>query len=116
MANNIRTLAVGTVQDLENHDATRSRWGCSAAKTPIENSISTPLRHLPPSHLRGLHPRRSLDTRPAATPIGGGQGGDRRGSHAQRRRAYRPYATNICNKLALDCMGTHGGHVTYSLR
>ncbi len=33
MADNSRPLAVGTVQDLENHDAPRSRWGCSAAKT-----------------------------------------------------------------------------------
>ena len=47
MANNIRTLAVGTVQDVENHDATRSRWGCSAAETFIKNSTSTPVRHLP---------------------------------------------------------------------
>src|SRR5882762_8773629 len=47
MANNIRTVAVGTVQDLENHDATRSRWGCSAAATFIKNSTSTPMRHLP---------------------------------------------------------------------
>jgi hypothetical protein len=47
MANNISTLAVGTVQDLENHDATRSRWGCSAAETFIKNSTSTPVRHLP---------------------------------------------------------------------
>src|ERR671932_1236960 len=47
MADNVRTLAVGTVQDLEHHDTTQSRWGCSAAKTLIENSTSTPLRHLP---------------------------------------------------------------------
>jgi hypothetical protein len=46
MANNIHTLAVGTVQDLEHHDATRSRWGCSAAETFIKNSTSTPVRHL----------------------------------------------------------------------
>src|SRR5262249_34564267 len=59
---------------------------------------------------------RSLYTRPSATPIGGGPGGDRRCSHAQSRSAYRPYATNICNKLALDFMGTHCGHVTYPLR
>src|SRR5262249_50323868 len=69
-----------------------------------------------PSYLRGLHPSRSLYTRPSATPIGGGPGGDRRCSHAQSRSAYRPYATNICNKLALDFMGTHCGHVTYPLR
>src|SRR5262249_1235161 len=46
MADNIRPVAVGTVQDLENHDATQSRWGGSAAKTLIENSTSTPVRHL----------------------------------------------------------------------
>jgi len=46
MADNIRTVAMGTVQDLENHDVTRSRWGCSAAETLIENSTSTPVRHL----------------------------------------------------------------------
>ena len=27
MADNICAVTVGTVQDLENHDATRSRWG-----------------------------------------------------------------------------------------
>jgi len=47
MADNIRTVAVGTVQDLENHDGTQSRWGCSAAETLIEKSTSTPVRHLP---------------------------------------------------------------------
>src|SRR5262249_55210012 len=69
-----------------------------------------------PSYLRSLHPCRSLDTRPSATPRGGGQGGARRCAHAQSHRAYRPSATNICNKLALDGMGTHCGHVTYPLR
>ena len=54
MADNIRTVAMGTVQDLENHDVTRSRWGCSAAETLIENSTSTPVRHLP----KGLGKRR----------------------------------------------------------
>src|SRR2546430_952539 len=47
MADNIRTVAGGTVQDLEHHDVTQSRWGCSAAETLTENSTSTPVRHLP---------------------------------------------------------------------
>src|SRR5262245_25960144 len=56
MADNIRTLAVRTVQDLENHDATRSCWRGSAVETLIENSISTPVRHLRRFHpLDGLH-------------------------------------------------------------
>src|SRR5438093_12467672 len=46
MADNSRTLAVRTVQDLENHDVTRSCWRGSAAETLTENSISTPVRHL----------------------------------------------------------------------
>ena len=50
----------------------------------------------------GLHACRSLYTRPSATPTGGGQGCDRRCSHAQSRMACCPYATNIGNKVALD--------------
>ena len=47
MADNIRAVTVGTVENLENHDATRSRWGYSALETLVENSTSTPVRHLP---------------------------------------------------------------------
>src|SRR5262249_12837036 len=47
MADNIRAVTVGTVEDLEHHDATRSRWGYSALETLRENSTSTPVRHLP---------------------------------------------------------------------
>src|SRR5215471_10065070 len=47
MADNIRAVTVGTVEDLEYHDTTRSRWGYSASETRTENSTSTPLRHLP---------------------------------------------------------------------
>ena len=32
MANNIRALTVGTVQNLDDHDATQSRWGYSSFK------------------------------------------------------------------------------------
>ena len=46
MADDIGSLAVRTVQELENHEATRSRWGCPASETLIEESTSTPLRHL----------------------------------------------------------------------
>jgi hypothetical protein len=47
MADNIRAVTVGTVEDLEHHDATRLRWGYSVSETLIEHSTSTPLRHLP---------------------------------------------------------------------
>ena len=46
MADDIGPLTVRTVQDLENHDATRSRWGYSVSETFRESSISTPLRNL----------------------------------------------------------------------
>src|SRR5712664_1190184 len=68
MANNIRTLAVGTVQDLENHDATRSRWGCSAAETFIKNSTSTPVRHLPAPQASVRGPRGPEPCPVRATP------------------------------------------------
>src|SRR2546425_1312218 len=46
MADNIGPLAVGTVQDLENHDRPRSCWGGLGSETLIAYSTSTPLRHL----------------------------------------------------------------------
>src|SRR6266851_3161871 len=46
MADDVGPVTVRTVQDLENHDATRSRWGYSVSETLIENNTSTPLRHL----------------------------------------------------------------------
>src|SRR5215471_19906763 len=36
----------GAVQDLENHEATRLRWGYSTSETLTEHSTSTPVRHL----------------------------------------------------------------------
>ena len=59
MANNIRTVTVGTVQNLEDHDATRSRRGYLASETLTERSTSTPVRHLPPTG-GVLHARRGL--------------------------------------------------------
>jgi hypothetical protein len=47
MADNIRAVTVGTVEEWENHDATRSRSGYSVSETLRESSTSTPLRHLP---------------------------------------------------------------------
>ena len=47
MANDVGPVTVRTVQDLENHEATRSRWGESVAETRVESSTSTPMRHLP---------------------------------------------------------------------
>jgi hypothetical protein len=46
MSDIISALAMGTVQHLDNHDATRSHWRISACATCKENSISTPVRHL----------------------------------------------------------------------
>jgi hypothetical protein len=46
MADNIRTVAVRTVQDLDNHDTTQASWGGSASEMFIEPSTSTLLRHL----------------------------------------------------------------------
>ena len=47
MTNDVGPVTVRTVQDLENHDATRSRWGSSVAETRVERSTSTPVRHFP---------------------------------------------------------------------
>src|SRR5712692_8943939 len=49
MADDVGPLTVGTVQDLDDHDATRSHWGYSVSETLIESSTSTSLRHLPKS-------------------------------------------------------------------
>src|SRR5262252_6261897 len=46
MADEVGSVTIGAVQDLENHEATRSRWGYSASETLMENSTSTPVRHL----------------------------------------------------------------------
>ena len=47
MSHTIRTLPVGTVETLDPHAATRSRWGFSAPPTCDERSRSTSLEHLP---------------------------------------------------------------------
>src|SRR2546428_9324835 len=47
MADYVSALTVGTVQDLDNHDATQLPWGSCASETLNEDSLSTPLRHLP---------------------------------------------------------------------
>jgi hypothetical protein len=64
----------------------------------------------------GLHACRSLGIQPSATPTGGGQGCDRWCSYTQSRIACCPYATNIGNKAALDCMSVAFRHSTYPLR
>ena len=46
MANDGGPVTVRTVPDLENHDATLSRWGESVAEILMESSTSTPVRHL----------------------------------------------------------------------
>src|SRR6266849_9177164 len=53
MADDIGPSTVGTGQELENHDATRSRWECLTSETLIEDSTSTPLRHLWTGHVGG---------------------------------------------------------------
>jgi hypothetical protein len=47
MVDDVRALTVGTVQDLDEHDATQSPWGYCASETITADSTSTPLRHLP---------------------------------------------------------------------
>ena len=47
MAHNIRALAVGAVKHLRDHRGSLSyRWFCST-QTPVKNSRSTDLKHLP---------------------------------------------------------------------
>src|SRR5215813_13619305 len=46
MADNVGSVTVGTVQDVENPHSTQSCWGYSASETLRENSASTPVRHL----------------------------------------------------------------------
>src|ERR687892_747396 len=57
MSDDIGALTVGTVQDLHDHDATRSCWGCFCSHTPIEDSRATPEA---PSHARALPISRSV--------------------------------------------------------
>src|SRR5438477_6246030 len=47
MPHNIRALTVGTMENLDDHDATRSRWGFSASPSFAARSSATPLEHLP---------------------------------------------------------------------
>jgi hypothetical protein len=47
MANNIRIVTVGTVQDLEDHYATRSRMRYLAPEILTKRSTSTSMRYLP---------------------------------------------------------------------
>src|SRR5262249_42071455 len=49
MADEVGPVTIGAVQDLDNHEATRSRWGYSASETLMENNTSTPVRHLRPA-------------------------------------------------------------------
>jgi len=46
MAHNIRALTVGAVKYLKNHESTLVCWSFSASRPRIEDSRSTPLRHL----------------------------------------------------------------------
>src|SRR5262249_18539422 len=46
MAHNIRALTVGAVKHLKNHESTLVCWSFSAARPRIEDSRSTPLKHL----------------------------------------------------------------------
>src|SRR5215471_11501068 len=46
MAHNIRALTVGAVKYLKNHESTLVCWSFSAARPRIEDSRSTPLKHL----------------------------------------------------------------------
>src|SRR5215813_6548556 len=48
MAHNIRALTVGAVKYLKNHESTLVCWSFSASRPRIEDSRSTPLKHLPP--------------------------------------------------------------------
>src|SRR5207302_1626571 len=46
MAHNIRALTVGAVKYLKNHESTLVCWSFSASRPRIEDSRSTPLKHL----------------------------------------------------------------------
>src|SRR5437764_12192586 len=47
MAHNIRALTGGAVKYLKNHESTLVCWSFSASRPRIEDSRSTPLKHLP---------------------------------------------------------------------
>src|SRR5215468_5298351 len=47
MAHNIRAVTVGAVKYLKNHESTLVCWSFSASRPRIEDSSSTPLKHLP---------------------------------------------------------------------
>src|SRR5215470_20037301 len=49
MAHNIRALTVGAGKYLKNHESTLVCWSFSASRPRIEDSRSTPLKHLPPA-------------------------------------------------------------------
>ncbi len=70
MSDNIGALAIGTVQHLNNHDATRSRWRFAALATLKENSTSTPVRHLPIKEFlaNGAAQRLHVERLPAYAP------------------------------------------------
>src|SRR5437588_2926432 len=50
MAHNIRALTGGAVKYLKNHESTLVCWSFSASRPRIEDSRSTPLKHLPFLH------------------------------------------------------------------
>src|SRR5215470_14400963 len=68
MAHNIRALTVGAVKYLKNHESTLVCWSFSAARPRIEDSRSTPLKHLPKNYTPGgsqeelVSVRRQLNT------------------------------------------------------
>src|SRR5262249_5509536 len=53
MAHNIRALTVEAVKHLKNHESTLVCWSFSASRPRIEDSRSTPLKHLPEGKGRG---------------------------------------------------------------
>ena len=50
MADDVGPVTVRTVQDLENHNTTRSRLEYKGSETLTEHSTSTPVRHLRHPH------------------------------------------------------------------
>src|SRR5215471_3457256 len=71
MADNIGPVTVGTRQDLKDHETTQSSGGYCAAKTPRENSTSTPLLHLPRLHaLNPLPIRRAVEAAGVPSSLG----------------------------------------------
>src|SRR5215813_6220000 len=55
MAHNIRALTVGAVKHLKNHESTLVCWSFSTSRPRIEDSRSTPLKHLPDAYWRRFY-------------------------------------------------------------